>query len=414
MRGRFVLVALALLVGGALPAVAAAPFGFFDGKVPFGNGAHGLMPFTGWALDDNGVASVDVLVDDVVVLRALYGLRRPQVTRRFPGFPDTARPGYVGYLDTTRFLNGTHQVRVLITSKTGEETILGPRTIHFLNAAQMLAPFGLIEFPHADAVLRGRCSADPTRRFSVITGQALDAGSGENAHDVGVGYVELMVDGSIIFNSKTSCLAPSNPGAAGPFYTNCYGLPSNGWTAVYPSLPDSDRATFRFGLDVGALVLAGWSPGSHKITIRAGDISPISNVSNIASINVFFECDEDIPNEKAIAGIENPNQSQPWAGTIGVTGWAIDFDGVQRVEVRVNDQIFGNATYGFGRPDVANLYPGYPTSPGTPSGYGFIFSLDTTVLADGEQTLEIWVYDNAGDATLAGEVKFTVANSRGT
>ena len=48
MRSRFVLAAMALLLlGGALPAAAAAPFGVFDGKPGGGNAAWGQLPLVG-------------------------------------------------------------------------------------------------------------------------------------------------------------------------------------------------------------------------------------------------------------------------------------------------------------------------------------------------------------------------------
>jgi len=71
MRSRFVLAALVLLLGCAMPALAAPPIGFFDGKGGSGNAGWGMLGVTGWALDDNGIASVDIVVDDVHILRFL-------------------------------------------------------------------------------------------------------------------------------------------------------------------------------------------------------------------------------------------------------------------------------------------------------------------------------------------------------
>ena len=50
----------------SVPAWAAPPFGSFGGQVGGGNAGANLMPLTGWALDDNGVNAVDILVDGVV------------------------------------------------------------------------------------------------------------------------------------------------------------------------------------------------------------------------------------------------------------------------------------------------------------------------------------------------------------
>ena len=103
------LVALALLA--AAPGWAAAPFGSFGGIVGGGNAGGGLLPLTGWALDDNGVLAVDILVDGIVAARANYGRARAGVTARFPGYPDSASPGFALQLDTTHYLNGFHTVK---------------------------------------------------------------------------------------------------------------------------------------------------------------------------------------------------------------------------------------------------------------------------------------------------------------
>src|SRR5436853_6606403 len=79
-------IAVALLALLPAPARAAAPFGSFGGKVGGGNGASGRLSLQGWALDDSGIAAVDILVDGIVVGRAQYGRARPQVAAQHPGF----------------------------------------------------------------------------------------------------------------------------------------------------------------------------------------------------------------------------------------------------------------------------------------------------------------------------------------
>jgi len=397
MRSRFVLAALVLLLGCAMPALAAPPIGFFDGRQGTGNYAWGMLGVTGWALDDNGIASVDIVVDDDVVQRATYGVRRPDVTRRKPGFPDTNAPGFQAFVNTTHFMNGKHTMSVLVTSKSGEQVVIGPtRSFTFRNASHMLAPFGDITFPQQDAEMRGRCDADPTRRLSIITGNALDAGSGENAHDYGVAYVELLIDGAINLNTLNSCTFDPTPGVN--MLLNCYGLPSGFLTYDYPTLRNSDRAKFRFALDVGLLIASNtYFRGHHTLTIRAGDFG--DNVRNIDTVNVFFSCDNEATNEKSIGKIEEPNTSQPWFGTTVLRGWAIDFQGVAAVRLKVNGIQVGTATPTGPRPDVAELYPGYPTVISS----GWVFNFDTRTVNDGQVTFEVWVDDLLGDETLIGE-----------
>jgi hypothetical protein len=396
MRSR-ILAAMVLLLGGALPAMAASPIGVFDGKPGGGNAAWGQMQLVGWALDDNGVAAVDIVIDDAVYQRALYGLRRPDVTRRKPGFPNSAAPGFAASVDTTHFLNGVHEVSALVTSTNGEQVVIGPvRRIMFRNASHMLAPFGHITFPQQDAEMRGRCSADPTRRLSIITGNALDAGSGENAHDVGVAWVELLIDGGLALNTLNQCHFNADPSVN--MLLDCYGLESRDLTYVYPHLRNSDRAKFRFALDVGALITSNfYARGHHTLTVRAGDYG--DNVRNIGTVNVFFSCDDEAAAEPSIGQLEEPSFTQPWSGTITVKGWAVDFQGISSIDVKVNGQVVGQATLGGPRPDVAELYPGYPSV----KSAGFTFNFNSTTINDGRATFEIWVRDVLGDETLIGE-----------
>src|SRR4051794_5846867 len=180
------LIAVALLA--AVPGWAAPPFGSFAGIAGGGNSGAGLLSLTGWALDDNGILAVDILVDGIVAARANYGRARAGVTARFPGLPDSASPGFALQLDTPHYLNGLHTVTARVKSRAGEVVLLEPRTINFTNVTHDLAPFGVIEFPKAQAELRGNCDVtSPVRRYSVVSGYALDAGLTD--FDTGVAYV---------------------------------------------------------------------------------------------------------------------------------------------------------------------------------------------------------------------------------
>jgi hypothetical protein len=326
------------------------------------------------------------------------------VTRRKPGFPNSNAPGFAATVDTTHFLTGIHEVSVLVTSLDGEQVVIGPvKRITFRNASHMLAPFGHIKFPKQDAEMRGRCSLDPTRRLSIVTGDALDAGSGENAHDVGVAWVELLLDGALTFNTLDSCYF--DPTASVNMLLNCYGLESRDLTFVYPNLPNSDRAKWRFALDVGALISSGlYARGHHTLTVRAGDFG--DNVRNIGTINVFFSCDDEAAVEPSIGDIEEPSFTQPWSGIITVKGWAVDFQGIAQIDIKVNGITVGQATLGGPRPDVAELYPGYPSA----KSAGWTFSYDTRNTNDGRVTFEVWVHDLVGDETLIGEGQAIIDN----
>lgn len=399
------LIAVALLSAlSAVPGWAAPPFGSFGGIVGGGNSGAGLLPLTGWALDDNGILAVDILVDGLVAGRAAYGRARAGVTARFPGFPDSAAPGWGIQIDTTHYLNGLHTVSVRVKSRAGEVVFLPSQVINFTNVQANLAPFGVIEFPKAQAELRGNCDATLTRRFSVISGYALDAGTTDA--DTGVGYVELLIDRALFANSASDCLyVPATGG-----YTDCYGIQRMDVERVYPSLKDSPHSGFRFVLDIGALIQGGIYPqGSHILTIRAGDHA--SEVRDIAEIPVTFQCDQNLTNEASFGDIDLPLNGLLYHGVINVTGWALDWDGVANIQIFADGHPFSFATRGIPRPDVFALsyYPGYPDI-ATP---GWQYALDTRLLQNGEHFIDVVVTDTKGASTYIGKRRIVVNNVGG-
>ena len=399
---RNVILVLAVALSISAPVWAARPFGQFGGKVGGGNAAAGLLPLHGWALDDNGVEAIDIYVDGVIDGRANYGRTRPEVTRKFPGFPDSAHPGWVYQLDTTHYLNGNHSVSARILSKSGEVVNLKARRFQFGNVTHALDPFGAIEFPKHQAELRGHCNlANPNRRWSIISGYALDPGLQEA--DTGVGYVELLLDGAIFANSNSDCFRLTGVGQV-----NCYGFRRLDLVPIFPRLKDAPHSGFRFAIDVGFLVTAlGYSEGSHRLSIRAGDV--FEQISVVDEEVVTFSCDDvpgEVLNEDSFGDIEQPFDGNLYSGTMRVKGWALDFEGVFRVEILVDAFNVGTAQYFLPKPQITPIFPGYPNS----AFPGWEFSFDTTQFANGEHFLEVLVTDVLGAQTYIGRRRFVIDN----
>ena len=386
----------------AAPADAAQPFGSFGGIEGGGNAGAGVIGLHGWALDDDGVASVDIVVDGLVAGRAHYGRSRPGVAQQYPTFPNSDAAGYVFALDTTQYLNGLHRVWARVTSLSGEVRDLPARDLEFLNLTHNLVPFGSIDFPNRQVDLLGTCGQpDPElRRLHVIWGHALDVGV--EIGDQGVAYVELLIDGAFYKHSLLSCHYTEREGGL----TDCYGLRRLDITRVHPTLSDSPTSGFRFVIDVGELISSGlYNPGRHTLSIRAGDIS--GQVATIDEIPVFFSCDTFTGNETAFGEIRRPRNGLIYSGTVPLWGWALDFQGVSEVAIWIDGERFGTALYGLERPWVSMLYPTYPDS----AFPGWDFFLDTTQLSDGEHYMQVFVRDDRGQSTLIGERRFVVLNN---
>jgi hypothetical protein len=431
MKRNIVLAAIVVAVvalAAASPARAGQPFGSFGGRVGGGNALDGSAPLFGWALADNGVLAVDVLVDGLIDGRAIYGRSRPGVGLLHPGFPDSALPGWVYNLDTTHYLNGLHTVSARVRSKLGETADLKGIRFQFNNSPSQLGPFGKIEFPNANAELFGDCTSTcqnnlqagifpefpdgdifipqpfTSRRYNVVSGWALD--TGVNLNDSGIGYVELLIDRSLFspsgYSSKIGCYYRPETGGL----SNCYGLRRQDISNLFPQLRDSIHSGFRFVLDVSQLINCGlYDPGQHTLTVRAGD--QFGTVREIAEVPVTFSCADFGSNDPSVGSIDVPGNGLLYSGRVFVTGWALDFDGVTDVTALVDGVAIGSSGVTLARPGVTALYPGYPNSD-TP---GYQITLNTRKLSNGVHKLQVIVSDTLGSDTLLGEVSFTVANT---
>ncbi len=393
------LLGLSLAFAG-LPAFAAVPFGYLEGIRGGWNAGGGLLPITGWAVDDDGVERVELYVDGVIAGLTDYGQNRPDVQQVFPGYPDGAQVGFGIYLDSTLYSNTLHQISARVTSNTGEQTFLNSVTVQINNTTSNLAPFGAITFPNPSSELFGTCDlSDPFRRYSVIAGWALDVGIERG--DTGVKYVELEINGGLYANTVIDCRYDPDTGGL----TNCYGLPSLDIEQVYPTVANSSHARFRFVLDVGFLITSHfYEQGFHELTVRSGDYA--GNVTNIAEIPVAFFCDENTGDAGAFGFIESPTTSELVSGITNVVGWALDREGIAAVQVWLDGQFVGDAIYGFPRPDVNGLYPGYPDS----LAPGWLYLLDTSLTTDGIHHLQAVAVDVFGATNIIGERYFEIRN----
>ena len=401
------------------------------------NNATGAAPMTGWAVATTGIAKVVIQVDGIDIGQTHYGGVRPDVTAAKPGYVDSPAPGFGYHLNTTDFPNGIHRISAKVYTYGGSIVVLNQKyDVNFNNNPTILRPFGQLEYPQRNQQLYGTCDLNAGARiYTPVTGWALDLGV--EIGDEGIGYVELLVDGSLlsygIFNGfdgtgNAILLGGDYNTRAGCFFsyvtgglTNCYGFPRQDIEVNYPYAINAPAAGFRFVLDIGFLISAyGYSQGAHVLTIRSGDI--LTNSENISEIPVLFLCEENLPDEGAFGEIETPHTDRPYEDTIVFQGWALDEDGIHlplgttpetygtgHVDIWVDGQFVGRADYGVdARPGVAALFSGYPNA----LAPVWRFAWDSNTLADGLRQLQVYVVDDDGIPTLIGERSFFVDNVR--
>jgi hypothetical protein len=388
-----------------------APFGNVD--IPDLSGtfnASGSFPVSGWALDTDGVAKVEVLIDNGVVQNAMYGDPRPDVGNTFSDWPDALYSSFIANVDTTRIQDGVHTLDVRATDRLGLSRLIGRRVVQIFNDNANLKPFGYIDEPLKNAVLYGtKCqiqpvfspAINPQSHITPVRGWALDLGT---RSDIGrVSYAELMVDGRRWYSTDDCAFSP----IFGNF-VNCYGLPRFDVERYYPGYPDAPRSGFLFTMDVGALLALGVRPGNHVLKVRVGDQDQtFTELPNRDGLPVFFECAEDRV-ASALGFIDVPRMNDFMKGTVTFQGWAmVEHSSLQEVDILVDGDFKGKAQYGFPRPDVAVQLPFLFNSQNS----GWRFVIDTTKLSNSRHRVTARVVDFTGLVTEIGSVDFFTQNA---
>ena len=82
--------------------------------------------------------------------------------------------------------------------------------------------------------------------------------------------------------------------------------------------------------------------------------------------------------------IETPSDRKRYSGIGNFQGWAVAQEGIERVELYVNDVFFQSAPYGSSRGDVGDVFPDIPNS----SESGFTVAYNYGLLPEGENKLK--------------------------
>ncbi len=78
---------------------------------------RGNLEISGWALAREGVAAIEIAVDDTPIALADYGLRRLDIAAAFPDWADALASGYQALLPHRLLPNGSHTVSLTLRDK---------------------------------------------------------------------------------------------------------------------------------------------------------------------------------------------------------------------------------------------------------------------------------------------------------
>lgn len=104
------------------------PFGCLDAPTP-DEVISGITTVRGWALDNQGVSAVEVIVDGTTVVPMNYGSGRPDVCLVWPNYANCNNVGYSGTLDTSTLTECQHLLQINARDTDGNERIIARRRV---------------------------------------------------------------------------------------------------------------------------------------------------------------------------------------------------------------------------------------------------------------------------------------------
>ena len=108
------------------------PFGRLDSPAADAS-LTGAVPVQGWAQDNKGVVSVNLIVDGNINISLDYGNTRPDVCSVWPAYSNCENTGFQGTLDTNILTPCPHLLEVAATDEDGNTRIIDSRRIFVVN-----------------------------------------------------------------------------------------------------------------------------------------------------------------------------------------------------------------------------------------------------------------------------------------
>ncbi|MDV3425938.1 MAG: Ig-like domain-containing protein [Bacillota bacterium] len=305
------------------------------------------ISISGWALDKSGINSVEIYKDGTKIGSAQYGIYRPDVNKVFPGYPSENNSGYKFILSRNNVSGGTHTIKVKAINKSGgylEKYV----QITMKKPAQ-------------------RIYIDNPKEGQTITGKSMNV-SGWAQNPSGVKSLNVYVDN--ILKGQAD-----------------YGVLRYDVNKAYPGYPSGNNAGYSYTMDISSL-----TAGKHTVKAEAlgNDGSIIYSYKNINIFKLMPKLYIDYPRNYQV--YDNKN--------ITVSGWTVNPEGVKSVEVLVDGNLLGQATYGLSRTDVSRAYPGYPSG----NNPGYSYNINVNTIAPGNHTIK--VISNGNDGSKSEDTKW--------
>lgn len=401
---------------------------------------------SGWAQDPSGVKQINVYLNGKLHGRANLGIKRADVNKISPGYPQGNNSGYSYSINYSTLTSGSYKITVELVGKDSKKVkkdvnITFKKTVQPIKAAidkpidkvstnansivfagWTTGPSGIKEIKvYLDGSYKGSTVPKITRKDvqKLFPGYKNSLTSGfsyelsmlnvtKGIHKVAFEYIGN--DGQVLKAERTfdyKGLAPKygieNPKA--DFTTDLYNLKVNGWAVnsagireinIYIDNIFSGKAVTQGKRPDIAQALPGYPQGEDSGFNYDIDIRNLSSGKHSLKVEIVAEDGTIISEVRSftynkpvpIISIDSPRASENInTSTVTVSGWAVDVSGVKEITVKLDGNYVGTAAYGGERTDLTHLAEKFPEY----TLVGFSHSLDISTLSTGQHTLEVVV-----------------------
>ncbi|PYF07452.1 ADP-heptose:LPS heptosyltransferase [Rhodobacter viridis] len=315
---------------------------------------RGMVAVSGWVVSRTPILSIQLMSQGRKLAGVLPTLPRPDVAAEYPDYPNAERAGFWLGADLAQDPKGTVTIEFIARDGTLRRMVTTPNPVAELPAAEKAAPAGTAlslrpmptkttaeppgiklhrDMPfHCDFVTLTRdgqfraagwlLPEGPVRRLSVAHGQTRHgtAQTGRPRPDVAMSHPDVPGAMNAGFELKAQLPAPLD----GPQRIG-----------LVVELEDGSEQSFEFLIDPveGGAATAPGQPAPEAVLMAVDGMKISANHA-----------------QRLITGAFN------------LQGWAVAKNGVDRVEVYLNDRLLGRAYHGLRREDVGAAYPDHPNS----------------------------------------------------
>jgi SAM-dependent methyltransferase len=310
---------------------------------------------SGWAYSPAGIREVSIWLDgERVVGQTEYGLLREDVAQSRPELPNSLRSGFRYRFEILRASAEAAELTIVAEDSEGRRT----------EVRRVVRPVAAVVV----------CD-EPEEGSEVSLGTVVEGWAYSPA---GIREVSIWLDGERV------------------------GEADLGWERQdvaqdYPGLPGAERSGFRYRFD-GALVPL---PRTTELMVVAED-GEGKRIEERRLVHL-----SEPPPPPMAGSLDIPKHREPgdplkamgWSSPLVAHGWAVDPEGIDRIEVLLDGRVVGQAEHGFPREDVEEFQPDYRRL-GLAERSGWTAVIPTEGFGGGEHTLSAVVHGVSGTLTL--------------